>query len=144
MRKQWLMVNGHVCDFFSSDTEIPFIFPYLTIEMVILFSDCLEGLYFILCVCVCVCMCVSRSVVSDSASPSMVTGQAPLSMGFSRQGYWSGLPSPSPGDLPNPGMEPRSPHCRWILNHWTTGEVPVLLIFKITLSLNIHFFFFRR
>ena len=35
--------------------------------------------------------------------------QAPLSMGFSRQEYWSGLPCPPPGDLPNPGMEPRSP-----------------------------------
>ena len=35
--------------------------------------------------------------------------QAPLSMGFSRQEYWSGLPFPSPGDLPNPGIEPRSP-----------------------------------
>ena len=34
--------------------------------------------------------------------------QAPLSMGFSRQDYWSGLPFPSPGDLPNPGIEPRS------------------------------------
>ena len=35
--------------------------------------------------------------------------QAPLSMGFSRQEYWSGLPFPSPGDLPNPGVESRSP-----------------------------------
>ena len=35
--------------------------------------------------------------------------QAPLSMGFSRQEYWSGLPFPSPGDLPNPGTEPGSP-----------------------------------
>ena len=34
--------------------------------------------------------------------------QAPLSMGFSRQGYWSGLPFPSPGDLPDPGIEPMS------------------------------------
>ena len=34
---------------------------------------------------------------------------APLSMGFFRQEYWSGLPFPSPGDLPNPGIEPRSP-----------------------------------
>ena len=33
----------------------------------------------------------------------------PLSMGFSRQEYWSGLPCPPPGDLPNPGIEPRSP-----------------------------------
>ena len=35
--------------------------------------------------------------------------QAPLSMGFSRQEYWSGLPLPSPGDLPNPGVKPGSP-----------------------------------
>ena len=35
--------------------------------------------------------------------------QASLSMGFSRQEYWSGLPFPSPGDLPDPGIEPRSP-----------------------------------
>ena len=38
-----------------------------------------------------------------------VAHQAPLSMGFSRQEYWSGLPFPSPGDLPDPGIEPRSP-----------------------------------
>ena len=38
-----------------------------------------------------------------------VACQAPLSMGFSRQQYWSGLPFPSPGDLPNPGIKPRSP-----------------------------------
>ena len=38
-----------------------------------------------------------------------VTYQAPRSMEFSRQEYWSGLPFPSPGDLPNPGIEPRSP-----------------------------------
>ena len=38
-----------------------------------------------------------------------VARQAPLSMGFSRQEYWSGLPCPPPGDLPNPGIQPRSP-----------------------------------
>ena len=38
----------------------------------------------------------------------VVARQAPLSMGFSRQAYWSGLPFPSPGDLPDPGMEPAS------------------------------------
>ena len=41
-------------------------------------------------------------------TPWTVAYQAPLSMGFSRQEYWSGLPLPSPGDLPNPGIEPRS------------------------------------
>ena len=43
------------------------------------------------------------------STPWTVACQAPLSMGFSRQEYWSGLPFPSPGDLPNPGIEPRSP-----------------------------------
>ena len=42
-------------------------------------------------------------------TPWTVVYQGPLSMGFSRQEYWSGLPFPSPGDLPNPGTEPRSP-----------------------------------
>ena len=43
------------------------------------------------------------------ATPWTVTHQAPLSMGFPRQEYWSGLPFPSPGDLPDPGIEPQSP-----------------------------------
>ena len=42
-------------------------------------------------------------------TPWTVAYQAPPSMEFSRQEYWSGLPFPSPGDLPNPGIEPRSP-----------------------------------
>ena len=42
-------------------------------------------------------------------TPWTLAWQTPLSMGFSRQEYWSGLPFPSPGDLPNPGIEPRSP-----------------------------------
>ena len=42
------------------------------------------------------------------ATPQTVARQPPLSMGFSRQDYWSGLPCHSPGDLPNPGTEPTS------------------------------------
>ena len=42
------------------------------------------------------------------ATPGTVAHQAPLSMGFSRQEYWSGLPLPPPGDLPDPGIEPVS------------------------------------
>ena len=54
--------------------------------------------------------CCLVTVVSDSfATPWTVAHQAPLSMGFPRQDYWSGLPFPSPGDLPNPGIEPVSP-----------------------------------
>ena len=51
----------------------------------------------------------SLSRVRLFATPWTVAYQAPLSMGFSRQEYWSGLPFPSPGDLPDPGIEPRSP-----------------------------------
>ena len=66
--------------------------------------------------------CVSCLVGSDSfmsvkslsrvrlfASPWTVDYEAPPSKEFSRQEYWNGLPFPSPGDLPNPGVEPRSP-----------------------------------
>ena len=51
----------------------------------------------------------SLSPVRLFATPWTVAYQASPSMGFSRQGYWSGLPFPSPGDLPDPGIEPRSP-----------------------------------
>ena len=51
----------------------------------------------------------SLSRVQLFATLWTVAHQAPLSMGFSRQEYWSGLPFPSPGDLPDPGIESRSP-----------------------------------
>ena len=60
----------------------------------------------------------SRSVVSDSLRPHesqharppwLLHPWAPPSIGFSRQEYWSGLPFPSPGDLPDPGIKPESP-----------------------------------
>ena len=47
--------------------------------------------------------------MSDSATPGTVALQAPLSMGFSRQEDWSGLPFLPPGDLPDPEIEPTSP-----------------------------------
>ena len=46
------------------------------------------------------------------AAPWTLAYQAPLSIEFSRQEHWSGLPFPSPGDLPNPGIEPGSPTLR--------------------------------
>ena len=51
----------------------------------------------------------SCSVMSDSVTPWTVAHQAPLSKGFPRQEYWSGLPFPSPGDLSNPGIKPSFP-----------------------------------
>ena len=52
---------------------------------------------------------MSLSSVQIIVTPWMVTHQVPLSMGFSRQEYWSRLPFPSPGDLSDPGTEPRPP-----------------------------------
>ena len=61
----------------------------------------------VVCICVCVCAC---SVVSNYfATPRTVACQDPLTMEFSRQEYWSGLPCPPPGDLPDPGIKPVSP-----------------------------------
>ena len=58
------------------------------------------------CVCVCAHTCVHVcSVMSNSVTIWTIAGQAPLSMKFSRQEYWSGLPSPLPGALPDPGIE---------------------------------------
>ena len=58
----------------------------------------------------------SLSLLVAKSCPTLATPwtdcQAPLSMGFSRQEYWGGLPFPSPEDLPNPGIEPRSPALR--------------------------------
>ena len=63
----------------------------------------LQVLY--LCVCVCVCVC---SVMSNVATLWTVACQTPLFMGFPRQEHWSGLPFPSPGDLPDSGIKPTS------------------------------------
>ena len=57
----------------------------------------------------CVCMLSCFSHVQLFATPWIVARQAPLSMGFSRQEYWSGLPCPPAGDLPDPEIEPASP-----------------------------------
>ena len=63
----------------------------------------------------------SHSGVSNPLPPQTVARQAPLSMGFSRQEDWSGLPFPSPGHRPDPGMEPASPALQadsLPLSHW--------------------------
>ena len=79
--------------------------------------------------CLCACM-LSCSVVSDFSRP-YGRRQAPLSMGFFKQEYWSGLPFPSPGDLPNPGIKPTTScvSCigRQILYHQTTGNPSLCL-----------------
>ena len=76
--------------------------------------------------CVYVFSWISR--VRHSATPWTIARQAPLSMGFSRQEYWSGLPCPPPGDLPDPEIEPGSPAAPSLaggfFTHWATWEGP--------------------
>ena len=72
----------------------------------------------------------SLSRVRLLATPWTVAHQAPLSMGFPRQEYWSGLPRPSPGDLPDPGIEPTSPALAGgFFYHWAIREARVILLY---------------
>ena len=69
------------------------------------------------------CCCL----VTESC-PTLLQSQAPLSLEFSRQEYWSGLPFPSPGDLPDPGIEPTSPALAGgFFTIWATGKPAVHL-----------------
>ena len=91
--------------------------------------------------------------MSDSfATPWTIASQATLSMGFFRQEYWSGLPFPPPGDLPNPGIEPASPalqadslplsHCRSQYTHmlyFTVKMMPMMGVFLVVQGLRLHF-----
>ena len=70
---------------------------------------------------ICACMLSHLSRVCLFATPWTVARQAPLSMGFPRREYWSGLPVASPRDLPNPGIEPISLY----LLHWQAGSSPL-------------------
>ena len=81
-------------------------------------------LYFatVMCTLECLSEC---SVVSDSLWPTrMIALQALLSMGFPRQAYWSGLPRPSPGDLPDPGIERTSPASPALAGRFFTTAPP--------------------
>ena len=85
----------------------------------------MEALYTGIPVCVAF-MCASVHVwqvtsVSESVTTWTVAHQSLLSMGFSRQEYWSGLLCPPSGDLPNPGIEPTS----LSLLHWLAGSLPL-------------------
>ena len=74
--------------------------------------------------CVTHCAVLGCSVVSDSLPPcETVAHQAPLPMGFSRQEYWSGVPFPTPGDLPDLEIEP----ILVCLLHWQADSLPLVL-----------------
>ena len=75
----------------------------------------------------------SFSRVQLFVAPWTVAHQAPPSMGFSRQEYWSGLPLPSPGDLPDPGIEPGSPALEAdVLTSKPPGKPKVILAIPVS------------
>ena len=82
---------------------------------------CVCAMYFVKCVCV---QLLSR--VRLFLTPRVVACQASLSMGFSRQEHWSGLPFPSPGNLPDSGIKPVCPRFPALagefFHHWATCE----------------------
>ena len=67
-------------------------------------------------------MIVTQSCLTLCESMDCVACQAPLLMEFSRQEYWSGLPFPSPGNLPNPGIKHKSPALQTFFILWGTRE----------------------
>ena len=77
--------------------------------------------------------------MSDSfASPWTIARQAPSSMGFPREEYWRELPFPPPGDLPDPGIEPRSPALQALsLLFEPPGKPKKFLKFFLKLKINI-------
>ena len=72
--------------------------------------------------------------MSDSATPWTGACQAALSTEFSRSEYWSGLPFPSPEDLPNPGIKPRSPTSKADFYHLSHQGSPNLVKYYIKLE----------
>ena len=84
----------------------------------------IELLCVYICVCMCVCVCL---VMSDSAAPWTVASQAPLPMEFSRQAYWSRVLFPTPGNLPDPGIEPASPVFPKLVGSFFTVVPPGIL-----------------
>ena len=80
-----------------------------------MYTELCSGQFILFCCCLVAKSCLTL------CDPWTVAHQAPLSMGFSRQEYWSGLPLPPPGDLPNPGIESGS-------TAWQTNCLPLSLL----------------
>ena len=117
MGNLWLLILTH--SFFRD------VFIFLTVY----------NSFYLLCVSR---VCKSLICVRLFATPWTVAHQAPLSMEFSRQEYWSRLPFPSPGDLPNQESNPCLLHCRQIPYHLSYREVLFYLLLNIKYALIKH------
>ena len=102
------------------------LFPYLpTLHAMILEMDCFLSWWFMVktkATWPYQWPSVSRSLMPNSAIHGLHVTRLLSPWDFSRQGYWSGLPFPSPGDLPDPGIEPGSPALQAFFTNWATRE----------------------
>ena len=104
---QGMQYQPHWCFLSSRPLSLPVgSGPHLRASSTLILHTCIN-IYYICYLSVHVCAQLLRHV-RRFAAPWTVARQAPVPVGFSRQEYWSGLPSPPPGDLPNPGIEPTS------------------------------------
>ena len=76
-------------------------------------------------------LCCAESCLTLCNPMDYIAHQSPLSVGFFRREYWSGLPCPPPGGLPNPGTEPRSP-ALWVDSHLSHQGSPTQKLFYCT------------
>ena len=102
---------------------------------------------FMLCVsCVCVCVLLTQSCLT-LCDPWTIARQVPLSMGFSRQEYWSGLPFSSPGIFLTQGSNSGLPHCQQSLyppSYQGIHYIHTFLIFFTLIGFSFYFFFFPK
>ena len=115
---KWLHVHKWLLFNLGSLGSLLWLVPFLSV--CVLHSYLLWSQYLSLLCCCCF-------VVKSCPTPWAGVHQGPLSMGFLRQEYWSRLPFPSPGDLPDPGTKPVFPariSCRQIVYHWATSIPP--------------------
>ena len=84
---------------------------------------------------------LSPSRVRLFVAPWTVAHQAPPSMGFSRQEYWGGLPFPSPGELPDPGIKPESPvwQCVCVCKYICMCDVYINIYIYIYIYINVNY-----
>ena len=81
---------------------------------------------------ICICALLSRSVMSNSLQPhGLQLARLLCPWGFSRPEYWNGLPCPPPGDLPNQGLKPGLPYCRWILYCLSHQGSPIIYVYTL-------------
>ena len=102
---------------------------YLPLQM--LHREMIPDVYTYMCMYIYTCVCSVAQLYLTLCDPMHWSPSGPLSMEFSSQGYWSGLPFPPSGDLSNPGREPMSLVCPALADGFSTTAPPENLIYGL-------------